>query len=206
MAATATTIGHALSAADWLDTHYLAGQPEYEAMLRCAGCGGGSFLPLLSALLEPAGCISAIDLVPKNVAWVAARTLAERMNLPGRVDFRTADLLTDDFGVAQFDLCLLGQITDYLTPAQNQNLFQRVHTAQRPNGLMVLDAPMSGEQATEWTQIVSLLLWANGGGGTHTFDEYRAWLEMFGFTHVRKLSERWTAAHSKAAAPAISGS
>ncbi len=32
---------------------------------------------------------------------------------------------------------------------------------------------------------------------------YCAWLEMIGFTHVTKLSERWTAAHSKAAAEAI---
>ena len=32
---------------------------------------------------------------------------------------------------------------------------------------------------------------------------YCAWPEMIGFTHVTKLSERWTAAHSKAAAEAI---
>ncbi len=42
--------------------------------------------------------------------------------------------------------------------------------------------------------MVSLLLWANGGGGTHGFDEYRAWLEQAGFAQVRQLSERWLAA------------
>lgn len=34
---------------------------------------------------------------------------------------------------------------------------------------------MTGDQASEWTQIVSLLLWANDGGGTHAFAEYCAW-------------------------------
>ena len=39
-----------------------------------------------------------------------------------------------------------------------------------------------------------LLLWVNGGGATHTFEEYRAWLEEVGLTQVRQLSERWAAA------------
>ncbi|MCZ7571578.1 MAG: hypothetical protein M5U01_23770 [Ardenticatenaceae bacterium] len=72
MTTTATSTGHALSASNWLETHYLAGQPEYEAMVRAAGfqpgwhvldagCGGGSFLPLLSELLGPAGCSRCAD-------------------------------------------------------------------------------------------------------------------------------------------------
>lgn len=78
-----TSTGHALSAAAWLDTHYLAGQPEYEAVLRSAGfqagwrvldagCGGGSYLPLLGDLLGPDGRLSAVDLAAENVARVEA--------------------------------------------------------------------------------------------------------------------------------------
>lgn len=63
---TSTSTGHALSAAAWLDAHYLAAQPEYEAMLRSAGfqrgwrvldagCGGGSYLPLLAEMVGPHG-------------------------------------------------------------------------------------------------------------------------------------------------------
>ena len=59
---------------------------------------------------------------------------------------------------------------------------------------MLLDVPMTGEQPSEWTQIVSLLLWVNGGGGTHSFEQYRAWLEGVGFAQVDQLSERWLAA------------
>ena len=53
---------------------------------------------------------------------------------------------------------------------------------------------MTGDQASEWTQIVSLLLWANDGGGTHAFAEYCAWPEEAGFAQVRSLSDRWLAA------------
>jgi hypothetical protein len=69
-----------------------------------------------------------------------------------------------------------------------------VHTALRPGGTLVIDVPMTSEQASEWTQIVSLLLWANGGGATHGFEAYRGWLEEAGFGQVRPLSERWLAA------------
>lgn len=100
-AATSTTTGHALSVAAWLDVHYLAGQSEYEAMLRRAGfqagwrvldagCGGGSFLPLLSDLLGPAGQSSAIDLAPENVERVEAHTAAGQF--PCLVEVRAGDV------------------------------------------------------------------------------------------------------------------
>jgi len=60
-------------------------------------------------------------------------------------------------------------------------------------GTLLLDVPMTGAQLSEWTAITSLLLWANGGG-THAFDEYRAWLEDAGFRPVARCSERWLAA------------
>lgn len=64
-----------------------------------------------------------------------------------------ADLLPADFGAARYDACLLGQITDSLTPAQNCDLFRRVHTALRPGGTLVIDVPVTGARASEWTQM-----------------------------------------------------
>ena len=57
-----TSTGHALSESTYLDARFLAAQPEYEAMLRCAGiqpswhvldagAGNGSYLPLLCELV-----------------------------------------------------------------------------------------------------------------------------------------------------------
>lgn len=124
----------------------------------------------------------------------AARDLAERMGLDAQAEFVEADLLTADFGSERYDLCLLGQVTHYLTAEQNQELFWRVHRALRPGGTLVLDVPMTGTQLSEWTQIISLLLWANGGGGTHAFEEYCGWLASAGFEQARGLSDRWLAA------------
>ena len=47
---------------------------------------------------------------------------------------------------------------------------------------------------SEWTQITSLLLWVNGGGATHSFERYRAWLTEAGFGQVSQVSERRLAA------------
>lgn len=168
----------------------VAPQPDRPRRLLDIACGC-AIKSLALAQLDPALHVTGVD-TPRVLP--VARDLAERMGLAGQTEFIAADLLTAGFGAAQFDLCLLGQITDYLTPAQNCHLFHRVHTALRPGGLLALDVPMTGAQASEWTQIVSLLLWVNGGGGTHRFEQYRAWLAEAGFTEVRQLSERWLAA------------
>lgn len=165
-------------------------QPDRPRHLLDLACGC-AIKSLALAQLDPALYITGID-TPRVLP--VARALAERTGLTAQTEFVAADLLTADFGSDRYDLCLLGQITDYLTREQNRDLFCRVRTALRPGGALVLDVPMTGVQASEWTQIVSLLLWANGGGGTHSFDEYRVWLEESGFTEVRQLSERWLAA------------
>lgn len=93
----ATTGGHAVSAAGWLDAHFEACRPEYEAALGLvgvapgwrvldAGCGGGNFLPLLAALVGPAGAVAAVDLSPENVAAVRARLAAQDLPCPVAVD------------------------------------------------------------------------------------------------------------------------
>ena len=81
-----TSTGHDFSSPDWLDNHYLAMQPEYEAMLRWvglepgwhvldAGCGSGSYLPLLRELVGRDGALSAIDLAPENIRAAREKAL-----------------------------------------------------------------------------------------------------------------------------------
>jgi hypothetical protein len=116
------------------------------------------------------------------------------LGLSGQATFVEADLLTADLGADRYDIALLGQITHYLTPEQNRNLFHRLSIALRPGGILVLDVPMPSEQPSEWTQIVSLLLWANGGGGVHPFEAYGAWLADAGFAQVTRGGDRWAIA------------
>src|SRR5438874_1005286 len=84
---TTTSTGHGLAEATYLDSHYLANQPEYEAMLSSvgiqpgwhvldAGCGGGSFLPLMAELVGATGKVSAVDIAPENVSMVEANARA----------------------------------------------------------------------------------------------------------------------------------
>lgn len=161
-------------------------QPDRPRRLLDLACGC-AIKSLALAELDPALHVTGVD-TPRVLP--VARELAARMGLLDQTEFVAADLRTADFGAERYHCCLLGQITDYLTPEQNCDLFRRVHTALRPGGLLVLDVPMSGDRISESTQIVSLLLWANSGGGTHSFQRYRTWLEQAGFGQVRQLGER----------------
>lgn len=160
-------------------------QPDTPRRLLDIACGC-AIKSLALAQLDPALHVTGMD---SARVLPTARDLAGRMGLAAQAEFVEANLLTADFGVERYDLCLLGQVTHYLTPAQNRNLFRRVHAALQPGGLLLLDASMSAAQPSEWTEIVSLLLWANGGG-THSFEAYRAWLEAAGFAQIRQLGER----------------
>ena len=125
---------------------------------------------------------------------VVARDLAERMGVESQVVFKPANLLDADFGENQFDAALSGQITHYLTEAQNASLFRRIYSALLPNGVFVIDCPMATDEPAETTSFLTLVLWANSGGAVHSFELYRAWLSDSDFRQIKQLSERWVVA------------
>jgi len=119
-----------------------------------------------------------------------ARDLAERWGITSQVSFLSENLLTADLGEAQYDVCLVGQITHYLTEQQNNDLYQRIYKALFPGGMLLLDVPMTTAQLDEGSSFLSLILWANSGGRAYSFEEYREWLIASGFITVHQLSER----------------
>jgi SAM-dependent methyltransferase len=119
-----------------------------------------------------------------------ARDLAERWGISSQVRFLPDNLLIAELGKAQYDVCLLGQITHYLTPQQNRDLYDRIYKALIPDGKLVLDVPMETKQIDEWNSFFSLVLWASSGGRAYTFEEYRSWLLAAGFGSVDQRSER----------------
>jgi SAM-dependent methyltransferase len=125
---------------------------------------------------------------------VVARDLAERMGVESQVVLKPANLLDADLGENQSGAALAGQITHYLTKAQNASLFQRIYSALLPNGVLVIDCPMATDEPSETTSFLSLLAWANSGGAAHSFETYRGWLSDSGFRQIRQLSERWVVA------------
>jgi SAM-dependent methyltransferase len=120
----------------------------------------------------------------------AARDLAERWGAVHKVRFVSDNLLTAELGEACYDLCLLGQITHYLTGEQNRDLFKRICQALVPGGRLVLDVPMAAAQPDEDVSFLSLMLWANSGGSAHSFEQYRTWLLEVGFATVQQHSQR----------------
>ena len=98
---TKTSTGHELSEGSYLDGHFEAMKPEYETMICSvgiksgwrvldAGCGSGSFLPLLAELVGSSGHISAYDLAPENVGMVDS--LVENGQFPCSIETRVGNL------------------------------------------------------------------------------------------------------------------
>lgn len=189
----------------WLESYRLTRIPQSLALWHAAGippdderarqildiacgCAIKSF-----ALAQVSPSVQIICLDSPAVLEVA-RDLARRMGIVARVVWRPANLLTADLGVSKFDAALVGQITHYLTPEQNRDLFRRIHAALKPGGTLVIDCPMAGAAPEETTCFLTLFLWANGGGAAHAFAMYRAWLSDSGFQAVTPLSDRSLAA------------
>ncbi len=107
----ASSTGQTLTGGDWLDNHFEASRPEYEAQLRAVGirpgwrvldaaCGSGSFLPWLAELVGPGGHLAALDLAPDNVALVEQRVAA--WDLPCPVEARVGTVLALPYPAADY--------------------------------------------------------------------------------------------------------
>lgn len=167
-------------------------QPEDDKPLRlldiASGCAIKSFALAQASPNVRVTCLDSADVLD------VARDLAARMDISSRVTLLPADLFTADLGASSFDLALVGQITHYLTPAQNRDLFQRIHATLTDSGTLIIDCPMAKETPTETSAFLSLFLWANGGGRAYSFKTYHDWLKEVGFQSVTMLSERWLSA------------
>lgn len=152
------------------------------------GCAIKSFALAQTAPNIHVTCLDAADVL------AVARDLAGRMGILERVTFFPADLFTADLGHARFEAVLIGQVTHYLTPEQNRELYGRVHVALKASATLLIDCPMSQAAPTESAAFLTLFLWANGGGAAHPFSAYQARLAAAGFSSIRQLSERWLAA------------
>jgi SAM-dependent methyltransferase len=164
----------------------------YQESLRVLDIACGCAIKSLAlAQVSPNARVTCLD---NAEVLVVARDLAERMGVQSQVVFKPANLLDADFGENQFDAALSGQITHYLTKAQNANLFQRVYSALSPKGIIVIDCPMAANEPNETASFLTLVLWANSGGAAHSFEMYRSWLFDSGFRKIKQLSERWVVA------------
>lgn len=144
---TKTSTGHELSEGSYLDSHFEAMKPEYEAMIRSvgiksgwkvldAGCGGGSFLPLLAELVGSTGHISAYDLAPENIERVDA--LVENRQFPCSIETRVGNLTSLPYEDNRFDVVWCANITQYLTDDELSKMLAEFRRVVRPGGFVAV--------------------------------------------------------------------
>lgn len=142
-----SSTGQHLTSSAWLDTHFLAMQPEYEEMLRWVGlqtgwhvldaaCGNGSFLPLMTELVGPEGAISALDLAPENVQVVTERAQQSAWLAP--VTARVGNIFDLPYADHSFDAVWCANTTQYLTDEELHTTLKEFRRVVRPGGLIAL--------------------------------------------------------------------
>lgn len=142
-----TSTGHEASDAGWLDLHFESSRPEYEAALLDAGirpgwsvldagCGGGSFLPLISRAVGPSGFIAALDLAPENIDRVEA--LAATLSRPPEIATRVGSILSLPFANASFDCVWSANVMQYLTPAEFELAVGEAKRVLKPGGIFAV--------------------------------------------------------------------
>ncbi len=143
----ASSTGQTFTGTAWLDDHFEASRPEYEAQVRAVGiqsgwrvldaaCGSGSFLPLLAELVGPTGRLAALDLAPDNVAVVEQRVAVSALPCP--VEARAGTVLDLPYADDSFDAVWFANTSQYLTDAELATVLAEFRRVVRPGGLVAV--------------------------------------------------------------------
>lgn len=201
-----SSTGLGFTAATIVDAHFEACRPTYldlldRAELRRgwhvldAGCGSGSFLPMLAELVGRDGRVTGIDLAEENVALAAARTTV----CPLRTDL--GDLRRLPYPDASFDAAWCANAVQYLDDEDLRRALAELRRVVRPGGVIAvkdLDASLVTVRPGDPFQFTDFFRRAGAVPGyarqlLRTRDLYR-WLAEAGLVDVRQwtvLSEHY---------------
>ena len=157
---------------------------------RLLDVGGGSGSYTL-AFLEAQPAIQA-TLFDKPPVIEMARTRIEAAAMADRVTLVPGDFYTDELP-AGHDLALLSAIIHQNSPAENEELYRKIHRALDAGGRIVIrDHVMSPDhtQPTEGALFAVNMLAGTRGGGTYTFEEIEAGLAATGFVGIRQIQSK----------------
>lgn len=143
----AASTGQLMTGVAWLDVHFEACRPEYEAMLRSvglrpgwrvldAGSGSGGYLPLIAEAVGPDGAISALDLAPDNVAIVGRRVAEWGLVTP--IEARVGSVLALPYADDAFDAVWFAATSQYLTDDELAMALAEFRRVVRPGGLVAI--------------------------------------------------------------------
>jgi ubiquinone/menaquinone biosynthesis C-methylase UbiE len=132
-----------MSSASWVDAHYLACQPEYEAMIRSvglqpgwhvldAGCGTGQFLSIIRELVGQQGRIIGVDVAPENVAIAQAKATSDP------IDVQIADIKALPFPDGIFDAVWNANVAQYLSERELAAALAEFRRVLKPGGVLAV--------------------------------------------------------------------
>ena len=194
----------------FLDAHFEACRPEYEAMLRSVGiqpgwrvldaaCGAGSFLPLMTSIVGPSGSVSVFDLAPDTIATVQARIASNEFSCP--VDARVSSLLTLPYPDQEFDAIWCANSLEYLSDDELSRALADFVRILRPGGVLAVKDADAGLWL--FSPGDPTLLWRAWSAGSRVADNFRGclrtramrrWFERAGLADNQQrgwLSEIW---------------
>ena len=206
----ASSQGHALASVGWLDVHFEAERPEYEALLRSvglrpgwhvldAGCGAGGFLPLIAAEVGPIGRITAFDLAPENLATVEHRLAAWALDCP--VSTRVGSVLDLPFADGSLDAVWFANTSQYLSDDELRTALAEFRRVLRPGGMFALkEANVAvwhigpDESGRMWRALEATRVIDRQVHGMLRTPALRRWLEAAGYEEVWQrtlISQCW---------------
>lgn len=120
-----------------------------------------------------------------------AKDLASRMSILNQVSFSPGDLLQLDEEVGQYDVVLLGNVTNFFNVEQNLNLFRQVNQLLTKGGSLIINVTMDTGEMHPHIRLYSFVLWTMTGTSFYDFHDYQEWLLRTGFYQVEQLNKLW---------------
>jgi SAM-dependent methyltransferase len=117
---------------------------------------------------------------------------ARKLGVDRQVTQLAGDMSLVDFGRDAFDIARLGYVTYFYPADYLVNLFQRLRSAVRAGGVLVIDAPLADESRCEREEPVLDGPWlfaVSPGGDVYSFSDYKRLLESAGFDSVTQVSQ-----------------
>jgi ubiquinone/menaquinone biosynthesis C-methylase UbiE len=169
-------------------------QPENYSSLRILDLACGSSI-VSFALASQYQQIQVTCVDHPNILKVA-KDLAARFNIQDQANYVAGDLHSLKFGEQDYDIVLLGNVTNFFTIQQNIELFQKIYRCLKSQGFLVLDVTMKGnsKERNEHLGLYSLILWTFSGTEFYSFEDYQNWLVSLGFSEITRLSKLWLSA------------
>ncbi|MGG7570613.1 class I SAM-dependent methyltransferase [Streptomyces sirii] len=143
----ASSTGLGFTRNDIVEAHFAACAPYYrqaldEARIEAgwhvldAGCGSGSFLPLLADRVGPTGRLSAIDLAEENASRAADR-MRDRPSTPPTA-VQQGDILNLPYEDGTFDAVWCANTTQYLNDGELLRALREFRRVVRPGGVVAV--------------------------------------------------------------------